>query len=226
MIKLESRYYKALAVAVGIHIMAAGALGVYAWLPDKPKDNIIEVSLAGAPKKKGVQKPIATIKKKDKAKPVKIKPRKDDIVDKRIIEEKQEEETIETTDNTENSDNSVSDGEAREQGAPDGVEGGSTEGNGGQDGVVVKLPYVTYKVEPNYPNECKINKQEGSVTLRVMVGEDGKAIEASVVGSSGYTAMDASALKAVYKWRFSPARNSKGQKIRCYVNFPIVFRLK
>lgn len=226
MIKLESRYYKALAVAIGVHVMAASALGLYAWLPDKPKDNVIEVSLAGAPKKKGVQKPAAVIKKKNKVKPVKIKPQKDDIVDKKIVEEKQEEETLETTDSAENTDNNASDGEAGEQGSPDGVDGGSEEGNGGQDGVAVKLPYVTYKVEPNYPNECKINKQEGSVTLRVMVGEDGKTIEASVVASSGYSAMDAAALKAVYKWRFSPARNSKGQKIRCYVNFPIVFKLK
>ena len=74
MSKLESRYYKALAVAVGIHILAAGALGFYAWLPTPPKDNIIEVSLAGAPKKKGVKKP--AVAPKPKPKPVKITPKK------------------------------------------------------------------------------------------------------------------------------------------------------
>lgn len=223
---MNSRYYKALSAALGIHILAAGVLGIYAWLPTPQNEKVIEVSLAGAPKKKGVLKPAAALKQKPK--PVKIKPKKDDIVEKKQIEERPEEEVPETQETTEEvtNENAAANGEVGEQGSPDGVEGGKEDGNGGQDGVAVKLPYVTYKVEPNYPNECKLKKQEGTVTLRVMVSEEGKAIEASVVGSSGFEAMDASAVKAVYKWRFSPARNAKGVKIRCYVNFPIVFKLK
>lgn len=223
---MNSRYYKALSAALGIHILAAGVLGIYAWLPTPQNEKVIEVSLAGAPKKKGVLKPAAALKQKPK--PVKIKPKKDDIVEKKQIEERPEEEVPETQETTEEvtNENAAANGEVGEQGSPDGVEGGKEDGNGGQDGVAVKLPYVTYKVEPNYPNGCKLKKQEGTVTLRVMVSEDGKAIEASVVGSSGFEAMDASAVKAVYKWRFSPARNAKGVKIRCYVNFPIVFKLK
>lgn len=228
---MEPRYYKALAAALGIHILAAGVLGIYAWLPTPQNEKVIEVSLAGAPKKKGVLKPAVAPKQKPKPKPVRIKPKQDDIIEKKPIEqveEKPEEEIPETQEaSTETTTDSVAtDGEVGEQGSPDGVEGGKEDGNGGQDGVAVKLPYVTYKVEPNYPNECKLKKQEGTVTLRVMVSEEGKAIEASVVGSSGFETMDASAVKAVYKWRFSPARNAKGVKIRCYVNFPIVFKLK
>lgn len=230
MIKLDSRYYKALAVAVGLHIAAAGALGFYAWLPNTHKDNIIEVSLAGAPKKKGVPKPAAVKKEKPKPKPVKIKTKKDDIIEKKL-EEKQEEEipaTPETPEETTNED-TINSGETGEQGATDGVEGGAENGNGGNEGnegVAVQLPYVTYKVDPAYPAAARKEGVKGTVHLKVLINVNGRAIDAQVVGSSGHSALDQSALNAIYKWRFSPAKDAKGQKVRCYVNIPVIFKLR
>lgn len=219
MIKLESRYYKALAVAVGIHIMAAGVLGMYAWLPSPQKDKILEVTLAGAPKKKGVKKPAVT--PKPKPKPVRIKPKKDDIVDKKLKEEKPQEETKEMPEPEEVDNTAVG-----EEGDPNGSEEGTTEGNGGQEGTAVQLPYITYKTEPSYPEECRKNRQEGTVLLKVLVGEDGRVLEVNVASSSGFALLDNSALRTVYKWRFSPARDAKKQKVKCYVNLPIIFKLK
>lgn len=227
MSKLRSRYQKAVAVAVGFHVLAAGALGFYAWLPSTHKDNIIEVSLAGAPKKKVSTKPAAVPKQKTKPKPVKIKAQKDDIVEKKLIAEKPE-ETVEATESPEEvtNESNASGGEPEEKGSADGVEGGSENSDGGNEGVAVQLPYVTYKVDPVYPAAARKEGIAGTVQLKVLIDVNGKAVDALVVGSSGSGALDQSALNAIYKWRFSPAKNAKGNKVRCYVNIPVTFKLR
>ncbi len=173
--------------------------------------------MAGAPKKKGVKKPVVAPKQKPKPK---IKPKPDDIIDKKLPVEK----PVENTPDPEPEEPTTT--ESGEVGDPDGVEGGKEDGNGGQDGVAVQLPYVTYKVEPNYPSDARSNNQEGTVTLKVLIETNGRPVEAQIIGSSGVASLDASALKAIYRWRFSPAKNNKGKPVRCYVNIPVSFRLK
>ena len=60
----------------------------------------------------------------------------------------------------------------------------------------------------------------------MLITYEGKVTEASIVESSGHEEMDQNALEAVYKWRFTPARNKLKQKIDCYITMPIKFKLR
>lgn len=61
--------------------------------------------------------------------------------------------------------------------------------------------------------------------LRVEVGIDGTATSTPhVLSSSGVSALDRAASKAVYRWRFQPAHRS-GRAVAATVEVPVVFRL-
>ncbi len=77
---------------------------------------------------------------------------------------------------------------------------------------------------PRYPGESRKAREEGTVQLRVVVGIEGSAKEVSVAQSSGYARLDASALEAVRKWHFMPAK--QGDKlIEGILVVPITFSL-
>lgn len=69
------------------------------------------------------------------------------------------------------------------------------------------LAYPKKVVEPVYP---PTSLAEGSVVLRVDVGESGSVSEVRVVQSLG--GMDDACVNAVRKWQFVPAVNPKGNK--------------
>ena len=58
-------------------------------------------------------------------------------------------------------------------------------------------------VDPKYPKEARKQKRQGTVVLRVKIGEDGKVQDLSVV--SGDPDFAAAATQAVKKWRFQPS---------------------
>ena len=64
---------------------------------------------------------------------------------------------------------------------------------------------------PDYPTFAMRRHQEGAVFLDLHIGRDGKIKEAKILKSSGFNALDMSALDTVSKkWRYSPAtRNGK-----------------
>ena len=210
MIEKNKRLNKAIGLATAVHLGAAAILGAYFWSPLMNKDNkIIELTLAGAPPKKAASKPVQKPK-------VRIKPKKDDIVDKRLkapdpVKEEVKEDVV---------DEDPGEGTSTGSGT-----GNSGEGQG-QTGQAVQLPYVTYSTTPPYPQDARKNGIEGTTRIRVLIDESGRVTEASVSGSSGSSSLDQSALQAIYKWRFSPARDANGNKVKCYVNIPVVFRLR
>jgi protein TonB len=59
---------------------------------------------------------------------------------------------------------------------------------------------------PVYPPGSLRAREEGSVTLRVVIGSDGRTISVQVELSSGYRRLDQAALEALRCWRFRPAR--------------------
>ena len=67
---------------------------------------------------------------------------------------------------------------------------------------------VTYlhNPKPGYPRIAKLRGMEGVAKLRVKVGIDGRAIRVDIQTSSGFSALDKAAIKAVRQWRFEPAR--------------------
>jgi protein TonB len=59
---------------------------------------------------------------------------------------------------------------------------------------------------PAYPAELLLRRIEGTVELFVTIGADGHVAKAELHRSSGYPAMDRSALKTICRWTFTPAR--------------------
>lgn len=59
-------------------------------------------------------------------------------------------------------------------------------------------------VGPDYPSASKRLEEEGTVTLRYLVGTDGKVISAEVEKSSGFKRLDEAARSALVKCQFKP----------------------
>lgn len=112
---------------------------------------------------------------------------------------------------------------------------GAGHGTGVGDGVgpgIARNPKVPPRVAstaaPVYPQALRDAGIGGRVVVRGVIGTDGLVESAEVVRSSGNSTLDNNALNAFYKWRFSPAKNDAGQKVRCYFvqGFPFVIEYK
>ena len=112
---------------------------------------------------------------------------------------------------------------------------GAGHGSGVGDGVGPGIarnpkvpPRVAATVAPVYPQALRDAGIGGRVVVRGVVGIDGRVESAEVVRSGGNSTLDNNALNAFYKWRFSPAKNDAGQKVRCYFvqGFPFVIEYK
>ncbi len=130
-------------------------------------------------------------------------------------------------------------------GTGSGIGAGSGSGSGGGHGAghgsgigdgagpgIARNPKVSPRVvstaAPVYPQALRDAGIGGRVVVRGVVGIDGRVESAVVVRSSGNSTLDNNALSAFYKWRFSPAKNDAGQKVRCYFvqGFPFVIEYK
>jgi protein TonB len=79
--------------------------------------------------------------------------------------------------------------------------------------------------KPEYPSIAKSRGWTGKVMLRVQVSPEGTATSIEVETSSGHEMLDESAIEAVKKWKFIPAK--KGETaVASAVIVPIVFSLK
>ena len=65
-------------------------------------------------------------------------------------------------------------------------------------------PTLVYKVEPEFSEEARRAKYQGTVLLRVEIGADGRPRDMVVVETPGL-GLDGKALEAVAQWRFHPA---------------------
>jgi len=74
---------------------------------------------------------------------------------------------------------------------------------------------------PSYPLESRRNMEEGTVTLGLLVGTDGRVAEISVANSSGFPRLDKAALEAVRKWRWTPMmRGGEAVMLRGFLKIP------
>lgn len=87
-------------------------------------------------------------------------------------------------------------------------------------------PRIIKSVQPVYPMTERNAKIEGTATVRFLINTDGNVEEVIVVASTGNSNLDAAAVNACYKWKFTSARNMSGQNIRCYANMPITFKIR
>lgn len=91
----------------------------------------------------------------------------------------------------------------------------------GQAGV--KAPKPIYEPDPEYSEEARRAKFEGSVTLRVIVGADGHVKDARVQIPAGL-GLDEKALEAAKRWVFEPATKD-GKPVDFVVSIWVRFSL-
>ncbi len=82
---------------------------------------------------------------------------------------------------------------------------------------------MEYYVEPEYPPFAKKAEIEGQVLLRFLVNEEGRVIDIKIVKSLNEL-LNAAAIKAVSKWRYSPARQ-RDKPVKVWVVQPVRFEL-
>jgi len=89
---------------------------------------------------------------------------------------------------------------------------------------VVSHALCLYCPEPPYSDEARKAKLQGVVTLRVLIGNDGRARRVQVVKGLGM-GLDESAVEAVQRWHFAPARDARRQPLATWVTIETHFQL-
>jgi TonB family protein len=82
---------------------------------------------------------------------------------------------------------------------------------------------LTHKVEPQYTEEARHAKLEGTVVLAVTVTEDGSATDIKVVRSLGL-GLDEKAIECVKQWKFRPGLRY-GRPVPVRASIEVNFRL-
>jgi periplasmic protein TonB len=111
-------------------------------------------------------------------------------------------------------------------GAGPGVGPGHGGGYGGgayRVGGGVSAPKVVYDPDPEYSEEARKAKYQGTVVLWLVVSPDGKPQQIRVQRSLGM-GLDEKAIEAVKQWRFEPAKKD-GQPVPVMINVEVNFRL-
>ena len=85
-------------------------------------------------------------------------------------------------------------------------------------------PQLVRFVSPRYPDLAKQAGIEGTVLIRVLVGEDGKVQSASVIQSDVTPAMEKAAIAAAKQFLFKPAKQ-RTVPVRASMAIPIRFKL-
>jgi protein TonB len=102
--------------------------------------------------------------------------------------------------------------------------GAGTGDDGGNYANVVSQPACLYCPEPPYTEEARKAKLQGSVTLRVLIGADGRARRIQIIKGLGL-GLDEQASQAVRGWRFAPARDARRQPLPIWVTIETRFQL-
>ena len=102
-------------------------------------------------------------------------------------------------------------------------EGGGVGGGAFHMGAGITAPTVLYKVEPEYSEEARKAKYQGTVELVIEVDVNGKPRNLKVVRSLGL-GLDEKAIEAVEKWKFRPGyKDGHPVVVQAYVE--VNFRL-
>ncbi len=107
---------------------------------------------------------------------------------------------------------------------------GDRDGGGGESETGTRYsPGMTpvkcmYCPDPEYTDEARHEKLQGSVTLRVLVTKEGRAGQVKLVKGLGL-GLDEKATAAVRAWRFQPARDANKNAIAEWVTVEATYRL-
>ena len=101
--------------------------------------------------------------------------------------------------------------------------GGNMGGGAYRIGGGVSPPTVIFKVEPEYSEEARKAKFQGTVVLFVVVDEKGNPRDLRVIRPLGL-GLDQKAIEAVEKWKFSPGKKD-GKPVPVQATIEVNFRL-
>ena len=101
--------------------------------------------------------------------------------------------------------------------------GGNIGGGAYKIGGGVSAPTVIFKVEPEYSEEARKAKFQGTVVLAVIVDEKGNPRDLRVIRPLGL-GLDQKAIEAVEKWRFRPGMKD-GRAVNVQATIEVNFRL-
>lgn len=121
------------------------------------------------------------------------------------------------------SDGGIGRGKDGGMGDREGLRGGEGESDSAYSKGVT-LPTCFICPYPVYTDEARHVKMQGTVTLRVLVGTDGKAADIRVVRGIGY-GLEERAVQTVRGWKFNPARDANRRAVAAWVTVEAVFRL-
>ena len=86
------------------------------------------------------------------------------------------------------------------------------------------IPDYLRNPPPAYPEPSRLAHEEGVVMLVVDVGHSGNPTGVRLQQSSGFTALDQAAIRAVRDWKFRPATTA-GMVVASSVSIPVRFEL-
>lgn len=86
-------------------------------------------------------------------------------------------------------------------------------------------PAYLHTPEPEYPPSAREEGQEGLVVLRVLVSIAGRPEQVQIARPSGFRALDAAAVQAIKRWKFSAATDGRSS-IEAWMDIPVRFRLE
>ncbi len=87
----------------------------------------------------------------------------------------------------------------------------------------VSAPKVLYGPDPEYSEEARKAKYQGTLVMWLIVGTDGRPHDIRVIRSLGM-GLDEKAVSAVKTWKFEPGRRN-GTAVAVQVNVEINFHL-
>ena len=85
-------------------------------------------------------------------------------------------------------------------------------------------PRLVEHTQPDYPDIARKAGVEGTVTLHLVVGRDGRVEEVSIFRSTPRLIFDLAAQEAVKEWRYTPARLD-GHPVRARISQTLRFVL-
>ena len=113
-------------------------------------------------------------------------------------------------------------------GSTAGDSGGDGPGGNGETNGVYKpgmtLPVCAYCPNPQFTDEARESKLQGTITLQVLVGVDGRASQVRVVHGMGM-GLDERSIETVRGWHFIPGRDASRRAVPVWVTVEAVFRL-
>lgn len=102
-------------------------------------------------------------------------------------------------------------------------EGGGIGGGVFRVGGAVSAPEIVFKVDPEYSEQARKAKYQGTVVLRCIVQRDGTVRDIKVVQSLGL-GLDEKAIEAVKQWKFRPGMR-RGEAVDVTADIEVTFRL-